>query len=247
MTPVLSPEIVQALLDLQELDLKLLEYEKHEEALPSLIAEIEAPVTAVRGERVRLETELREAQSQQRYYEMELEASNVKFRKLQTQQMHVRNQIEYNAFIHEMDALKERADSLEEAGIRWIERAEAAQTQLPEVGERLAEEEKKATAARAELDRKTAELRRIHEEAASRRAPIVERIPPNVLSYYERLRGSGRAPFVSLVNRGACSGCGFRHPPQRLQEIKQGRQLIACEQCGRIQAWREEQEEQVGF
>jgi predicted nucleic acid-binding Zn-ribbon protein len=32
-----------------------------------------------------------------------------------------------------------------------------------------------------------------------------------------------------------------------MQEIKPARKLISCEQCGRIQVWLAEEEEQVGF
>lgn len=243
----MTPEETQALLDLQELDLKLLEFERHQRVHEKLVGEIRAPLEAARNEKERVEAEMAEAQSQQRHFELELVSNNEQFKKLQTQQMGVRNQIEYNAFIHEMDALKDRADALEESGIRWIEKAEAAKERLPEVTAKFAEEEKKAAEEMAKLEAKTAELKRIHDEASALRAPIVKKITPTVLAYYDRLRRTGKTPFVAIVRRGACGGCGFRHPPQRHQEIKMGRRMIACEQCWRIQIWREEEEEKIGF
>jgi predicted nucleic acid-binding Zn-ribbon protein len=229
------------------LDLKLLEYERHKKEHDRLVAEIQAPLVAARNELERAQAELAEAQSQSRHFELELVSNNEQFKKLQTQQMNVRNQIEYNAFIHEMDALKDRADALEDSGIRWIERAETAKEKLPQLAARVEEESKKAAEATAKLDAKTAELRRIHDEASVLRAPILPKLQTSVLSYYDRLRASGKTPFVAIVRRGACGGCGFRHPPQKLQEIKMGRRMTACEQCWRIQVWREEAEEQIGF
>ena len=243
----MKPEEIQALLELQELDLKLLEYESHRAELPRLIQEIESPLMIIREEKAKIELELELAQSQQRHFETELVANNERFKKIQTQQMGVRNQVEYEAFQHEMESLKERADSLEESGLKWIERLEDAKLRLPEVSERLEEEQKKAAGLRAELDTKTAELKRIHDEASELCAPHIEKISAPVLSYYKRLRSAGKKPFVAVVKRGACSGCGFRHPPQRLQEIRRGRKMLPCEQCGRIQVWREEEQEKVGF
>lgn len=243
----MSPEEVQALLDLQELDMKLIEFERHQKVHDRLVAEIRAPLETARAEKTRVEAEIAEAQSQHRHFELELVSNNDQFKKLQTQQMGVRNQIEYNAFVHEMDALKDRADALEESGIRWIEKGDAAKLRLPEVTAKFEEEEKKAAEEMAKLEAKTAELKRIHDEAAALRAPIVAKISATVLSYYDRLRRTGKSPFVALVRRGACSGCGFRHPAQRHQEIKLGRRMVACEQCWRIQIWREEEEEKVGF
>jgi predicted nucleic acid-binding Zn-ribbon protein len=243
----LTPEEIEALIALQELDLKLLEFEKHQAAQPRLIEEIEAPLSLVRQEKERVEAELALARNQHRHFETELVSNNERFKKIQTQQMGIRNQIEFEAFQNEMESLKERADSLEESGLKWIEREDEAKTRLPEVAERLKEAEKLAAEKRSELDAKTAELKRIHDEASQLCAPHIARIPPTVLGYYKRLRGAGKKPFVSIVKRGACSGCGFRHPAQRLQEIRQGRRMVSCEQCGRIQIWREQEQEKVGF
>jgi len=242
----LSPEEIQALLDLQELDLKLLEYERHQKELPRLIEEIEAPVRGAAEAKEGLEAQLTNARTQQRGVEMDLAANNAQFKKLQTQQMGVRNQVQYQAFQHEMDTLKERRDDLEEKGLVWIERVEGASQKLPEVADALGQAEAAAAEARAELDAKTAELKRIHDEAAGLKEPLVAKVPGAVMTYYRRLRRAGKAPFVALVSRGACSGCGHRHPPQRIQEIKQGRRMTTCEQCGRIQVWRDE-EERIGF
>ena len=242
----MSPEETQALLDLQELDLKLLEYERHQQELPRLIGEIEAPLRAAREAKDAVDAQLATARAQQRGVEMDLAANNAQFKKLQTQQMGVRNQIQYEAFQHEMEGLKDRRDDLEEKGLLWIERAEDAKRKVPEVTESLEKAEAAAIAARAELDGKTAELKRIHDEAAKLKEPLLARIPVQVMSYYRRLRRAGKAPFVAVISRGACSGCGFRHPPQRLQEIKQSRRMNTCEHCGRIQVWREE-EERIGF
>jgi len=242
-----KPDEIQALLALQGLDLKLLEYEQHQAALPRFVEEIEAPLRVAREAKERVAAELEVARSQHRHFEAELVTNNERFKKIQTQQMGVRNQIEYEAFQHEMESLKERADSLEESGLKWIERVDDARGRLPELEEELARQEKIAAEKRAELEAKTAELKRIHDEASQLCAPHVEKIPPNVFGYYKRLRSAGKKPFVAIVRRGACSGCGFRHPPQRLQEIRQGRKMTACEQCGRIQVWVEEEQEKVGF
>ncbi len=243
----MSPDEIQALLDLQELDLKLLEYERHQVELPALIEKIEAPLTAATNAKERVEAELALAKVQHKQFEGELVANNDQFKKLQTQQMGIRNQIEYDAFQHELESLKDRADDLEESGLKWIERSDAANLKLPEVSQTLEEAEATAKAARGKLDALTADLKRVHDEASELTAPLVEKAPTQVLSYYKRLRRAGKIPFVAVVRRGACSGCGFRHPAQKLQEIKLGPRMSTCEQCGRIQVWREEEEETIGF
>ena len=243
----MKPEEIQALLDLQELDLKLIEYEKHQRELPRLVEEIEGPLERAREAREKAQAELGVARTQHRQVETDLSANNDQFKKLQTQQMGVRNQIEFEAFQHEMETLKDRQDSLEEAGIKWLEREQGATERLPELSEAFEAAEKSAAGKREALDAKTTELKRIHDEAAQLQAPLLKQVPAQALSYYKRLRRAGKAPFVAIVSRGACGGCGHRHPPQKLQEIKLNPRMSTCEQCGRIQVWREQEEEQVGF
>ena len=243
----MSPDEIQALLDLQELDLKLLEYENHQRELPALIEAIEAPLRAAGTAEESVRAELATAKSQHRKVELELVENNEKFKKLQTQQMGIRNQIEYEAFQHELEALKDRADTLEETGLMWIERADSAEQRLPELTEAREAADKAAAGRRAKLDAKTTELKRIHDESSVLTEPFLAKIPRQVLSYYTRLRQAGKIPVVSVVGRGACSGCGFRHPPQKLQEIKLRPRMATCEQCGRIQVWREEEAESIGF
>lgn len=243
----MTPEEINALLELQNLDLKLIEYEEHQKALPQLVEEIEAPLRAAREAREKVEAELEVAKVHQRTIETDLVVNNENFKKLQTKQMAVRNQIELEAFQHELDALKDRADDLEETGLRWVEVAEVAAEKLPPLVEAAEAAEKTATEQRAALDVKTAELKRIHDEASELQAPYLDQVPHQVLAYYKRLRGTGKTPFAAVVRKGACSGCGFRHPPQKLQEIKKARRMMTCEQCGRIQVWREEEEEKIGF
>jgi uncharacterized protein len=243
----LTPEEITALLELQSLDLKLIEYEEHQKVLPGLIEEMERPLRAAREARDKIEAQLAVARAHQKNVETELVANNDNFKKLQTKQMAVRNQIELEAFEHELESLKDRADTLEETGLRWVEAADEAELRLPELVEAAEAAEKLCADKRAALDAKTKELKRIHDEATKLQAPFVEQVPPQVMTYYKRLRGAGKAPFAAVVRKGACSGCGFRHPPQKLQEIKKAKRMMTCEQCGRIQVWREEEEEKIGF
>lgn len=243
----MTPEEITALLELQSLDLKLIEYEQHQKVLPDLIEEIERPARIARDAREKVEAQLAVAKAHQRNVETELVANNDSFKKLQTKQMAVRNQIELEAFEHELESLKDRADTLEETGLRWVEAAEEAEQRLPELVEASEAADKRAAEKRAELDRKTAELKRIHDEASQLQAPFIEQVPPQVMNYYKRLRGAGKTPFAAVIRKGACSGCGFQHPPQKLQEIKKAKRMMTCEQCGRIQVWREEEEEKIGF
>ena len=54
------------------------------------------------------------------------------------------------------------------------------------------------------------------------------------LNTYMRIRKARGGVAVSVVNRGACSGCHNVVPPQRQLEIKQNKRIYTCEACGRM-------------
>jgi hypothetical protein len=39
------------------------------------------------------------------------------------------------------------------------------------------------------------------------------------------------------VEAGACGGCGYQLPPQRLVELQKMDHVIMCEACGRMLVW----------
>ena len=43
---------------------------------------------------------------------------------------------------------------------------------------------------------------------------------------------SGKA--VAFVEKNSCSGCGVNLRPQLIIEIKRGKKIISCENCGRL-------------
>ena len=212
---------------LQELDLKLLEYEKHQTALPASSSTRSRLRSLVRAS---AEGEGRDRagsspRNQHRHFETELDGEQ---RPLQetpdaadggSQPDRVRSVSERNGIAQgargfpggvgaEVDRASGRREGL---GCPRCPRCSTSRRRS------------RRPKPRPSSTTKTAELKRIHDEASQLCAPHIEKISPNQsLSYYKRLRRAGKKPFVAVVRRGACSGCGFRHPAQRLQEIKQG-------------------------
>ena len=39
------------------------------------------------------------------------------------------------------------------------------------------------------------------------------------------------------IEQGACSGCGYQLPPQRIVEVQKAERIMVCEGCGRLLVW----------
>ena len=65
--------------------------------------------------------------------------------------------------------------------------------------------------------------------------PVAAAVKPDMLNRYKRIRaskGTGRAAVP--LNGEACSGCHMRVPPQVVNELLGGSQLLICSYCGRM-------------
>ncbi len=59
-----------------------------------------------------------------------------------------------------------------------------------------------------------------------------DKIPPQVLGHYERLRARGKKG-VALVQNGVCTGCHMRLPTGVVATLYQEKDIQLCDNCGR--------------
>ena len=87
----------------------------------------------------------------------------------------------------------------------------------------MADLEEKAKALEARLTALTAE-----------RTEAAGKIDEDLLGRFERLFASkGDAAIVSLEHE-VCTGCHMKVTPQTSHRVKNGKEIVSCEQCGRI-------------
>ena len=72
------------------------------------------------------------------------------------------------------------------------------------------------------------------------RKNIVKDINRQIIGIYERVRKGKGGLVVVPVRKKSCGGCFKQIPPQRIQEIRRGDRIFACESCGRIVIWTDE-------
>ena len=82
----------------------------------------------------------------------------------------------------------------------------------------------------AEKERLTRDLGKLK----THRALVAKDIARPALTLYERLRTPKAGRPVSKVERGMCTTCHVSVPTQLEQKVKQGRQDLTCNNCGRI-------------
>ena len=86
----------------------------------------------------------------------------------------------------------------------------------------------------AELWQQLEDLTDRQEALKSDRTTMAAEVAPVELTRYEGLRRSKGGQAVAQVVRGLCQACRMSLPSQHLQRVRNGREMVLCNSCGRI-------------
>jgi predicted nucleic acid-binding Zn-ribbon protein len=227
------------LLDLAELDSALDRLAHRRRTLPELadIDRLEARLAELRDDVVRAETELSDADREQRKVENDVDV--VRTRMTRDQQRldagNVSSAKELENLQHELGSLAKRQADLEEVVLEHMERREAIETRLTASQAERARVTTELEAAVARRDAAFVEIDAQTEVHRADRTPTAAEIPDDLLALYEKVRASSGTGAAALY-RGQCQGCHLSLPPTDLSRFKSAPEdeVLRCEECRRI-------------
>jgi hypothetical protein len=131
----------------------------------------------------------------------------------------------------EVKHMKERFAEEEDAEMKLMEDADAADEAVRDAANQLEQARKQSAAEepeiRSELQTWTTELA----EVESERDSVWEQVPPAAQAAYSRMR---MRPAIAEVINNQCSACHVTVTSSGMQKLRGGDELVHCENCGRI-------------
>lgn len=235
-------KVLETIIDLQEIDVKLLTLEQSKGDLPAKVKDFSAQVDALREQLRQKLSERDTAVSEKNSADLEIEAIKARMEKYKSQLYQVKNNREYDAITLEMETTQKNKDDVEFRKEELKEQLEAVHAELQVLEVKLKEQEEQLLLLRDQLASKQALTQEEENVLLAKRQEILARVPKAVLSSYERIRQARGGYAVALLRHGACSQCNSRIPPQRGLEIRMMNRINLCEVCGRILVWKAEEE-----
>jgi hypothetical protein len=237
---MLTPTI-EALLILQDRDVRRIGLEGQLKAVPADVARVEQKIASERAAIDSAKSELRDLEAKKKVLETEIGSAADKLARYRTQQLSVRKNDEYQALGSEITSMQAHIGDLEgqELGIMYqIDEARkkfaAAEAELKA---NISGHEARIRTLREREASLSAELKSAQAEVASARAPV-EAIR---LRVYDRV-AARNLPAVVAIRGGKCGGCHLKVSSE-VESATRGRhpdplaQLPVCDQCGRIVYW----------
>jgi uncharacterized protein len=237
---MLNP-VIQALLVLQDRDLKRLGLEAQLKQVPGDIARVEQKIESEKAAIEAARTEIRNLEVRKKALETEIGTAEARVGLYRTQQLSIRKNDEYQAMGQQIDTVQSQISELE--------------GQELEIMYSIDEARKRFAAAEAELNANIsgheARIKMLHERDANLKAELeVARaevaaartpIEPLKLRVYDRI-AVRNMPAVAPIVAGKCVGCHLKVSSEvesaaRGKTIDPHAPLPTCDQCGRIVYW----------
>jgi hypothetical protein len=228
------------LLDLQEIDDQLGELERSKIYLPEMIQNLEKELNDLDQAITEDGAALLESEKEQKLLELEIETDKQDLEKFQQQMRVIKTNKEYDALTAEIDSKRREISDKEERVLTLMAQSDEYQEKIAEMKGRLKEITASNTEQLTMLKAQASTLQAKIDEKMALRGNIAKDVNRQVIGTYERVRKGKGGMVVVPIRKKACNGCFRQIPPQRIQEIRRGDRIFACDSCGRILIWTDE-------
>jgi hypothetical protein len=225
---------LEQLLVLQDRDQKIRQIQTETKTFPLQRKNLEAQLAASIANLEKLKQRARQLEVDRKRLELDVGVRTDSVAKLRTQQYETRKNDEFAAMAHEIERYQKEISEIEDRELELMEQQDKLKVEV-------AAEEKKAAGTKASIARQVTDLEakgktlaaRL-DELAKERAELASKIDENVIDRFERLFASKGDAAVVALEHDVCTGCHMKITTQTAVRVKGGKEIVSCEQCGRI-------------
>lgn len=225
---------IERLLILQDRDQKIRTLRLELKNLPAEKAGLD---TNLKAEAARLEAakqKARDVELEKKKLEMDAQAKRDSIAKFRNQQFQTRKNEEFQALTNEIKRYEGDIEKIEDRELELMEEAERVKSSV-------AAAEKEHAQVLAHTDRQMGEIetkiKAIEGQLASLdadRAKLAEGVDEDLLYQYDKLFANKGGLAVVALEHETCMGCHMKLTTQTAVRVKGSKDILNCEQCGRL-------------
>ncbi len=228
----------KSLIKLQNTDELIIEISEIIEKNPSKINTIDSEIEASIKNVASAKQDLADNQKKRRNLEANLQDIHIQIEKYKRQLNNVNTNIEYRSLLKEIDNAQNKFRVIEEQILEEMLIADEIGSKIKEA-EKIAEETKRElTIDKNSLIQENKKRKEERQHLYEEKENISPLIPSNLMNLYNDLFEKNIGIALSPVTDDFCSICQIRIRPQVLNELITQKEIILCENCGRILYWK---------
>ena len=225
---------LEQLLILQDRDQKIRQIRMEVKSIPLQRAQLDAQTASLSASLEAIKLRAKQVEVERKKLELDVGTRTESINRLKTQQYETRKNEEFRAMGNEIERYEKEIRQIEDQELELMDQVDKLKVEI-------AAEEKNSASTRESISRQTADLegkagaldKRL-QELSKERGELASRIDEDILSKFERLFASKGDAAVVALEHEVCTGCHMKITAQTAHRVKGGREIVSCEQCGRI-------------
>ena len=225
---------LEQLLVLQDRQQKIRQIENEIRTVPLQRKNLESQLAASAAALESVKQRARQVEVDRKNLELDVGTRQQSIARLRTQQYETRKNDEFQALGHEIERYEKEITAIEDRELELMDQADNLKAEA-------AAEEKKAAATKEsisrqlkDLDEKANTLSGRLEGLKKERGTLADTIDEDLLDRFDRLFASKGDAAVVALEHEVCTGCHMRVTTATANLVKAGKEIVSCEQCGRI-------------
>jgi predicted nucleic acid-binding Zn-ribbon protein len=230
---------VEALLILQERDVRVAALTTELENLPLQIEAVEDELAARAAKFDELKNKTRQIEADRKKIDLDVQSKQAAIARYRNQQQQTRKNEEFAALNHEIEHAEKDISALEDQELELMEAYDKGLAVVAQAQKDLAVSQEKSKQKKADLEKRTAVVTTDLTAAKEKQAAAEATVEADVLARYRRILKSKKDVALVPIHGGACGGCHMKLTSQTVLSAKGAEGLTACENCGRLVYWLE--------
>jgi uncharacterized protein len=227
-------EVIEKLLALQDRDQHLRSFQTELTRLPEERKAWEKQLADSAARLEKAKTRAKEIEVEKKSLQMEEQTKRDAITRYKQQQLQTRKNEEYSALSHEIEAAEKHISGLEDRELVLMDEAEQLKPEIEAAEKIHASEKTKVEQMFTSLTEKKANLESRITEVKADRLRFTTDVDEDVLERYERLFKTKNGVAVAPLEHEVCMGCHMKVTTQTGVQVKSGKDIVHCPQCGRI-------------
>jgi uncharacterized protein len=233
---------LKTILDIQELDMKMLRLVRVKKERLKEIEQIEALRKELHEQLTSKESEIADINKHIVSFEHKIGEIGEKVKKLEAQQSSIKKVEEFNALTQEMTALEREKIATEQKVSDLVDKRVAEEELLGKIRESLQTSEVSSLSLEKEIKDSITLINTEGSSLKAEREELAKGADEEILRIYERLLRNKKDRVIVPIENRTCSGCHIALTAQHENVVRKGDNLVFCEHCSRIHYWQPEEE-----
>jgi uncharacterized protein len=225
---------LEQLLILQDRQQKIRQIENEIKNLPLQRKHLESQLADTVASLDALKQKARVVEVDRKKLELDVATRNESINRLKTQQYQTRKNDEFQAIGHEIKRYEDEVRKLEDQELELMEQGDKLKADVTSEEKKAATTKDSITRQMNDLGEKSKVLETRMHELSKERKELAEKIDEDLLNRFERLFASKGDSAVVAVEHGVCTGCHMKLTTATVKDTEAGKEIVSCEQCGRI-------------